>query len=66
MLSKYLTPDDLAKSFDEGGYAIAKPTQAAMRSKKLIPYIKLSGRFIRYNREAIDKWMEDHAVPSAS
>ena len=61
-LSRWLTPDDVAKPTNEGGYAIAKQTQAKMRMKGQIPYSKLSGRFIRYDRLELDKWLESHAV----
>jgi predicted DNA-binding transcriptional regulator AlpA len=42
-------------------YGIKKPTQAKYRMDKKIPYSKV-GRFIRYNKEAINKWLEDHSV----
>jgi len=62
ILSRWLTPDDAAKPTNEGGYAIAKQTQATMRMKGQIPYSKLSSRFIRYDRLELDKWLESHAV----
>lgn len=62
ILSRWLTPDDVAKQTSEGGYAIAKQTQATMRMKGNIPYSKLSSRFVRYDRLELDKWLESHAV----
>ncbi len=62
ILSRWLTPDDVAKPTDEGGYAIAKQTQANLRMQGKIPYSKLSSRFIRYDRVELDKWLESHAV----
>jgi len=61
-LSRWLTPDDVAKPTNEGGYEIAKQTQAVMRMKGTIPYSKISSRFIRYDRLELDKWLESHAV----
>jgi len=65
-LSRWLTPDDVAKSTNEGGYAIAKQTQAIMRMNGRIPYSKISSRFIRYDRLELDKWLENHAVIKAA
>ena len=63
VLSRWLTPDDVAKPTNEGGFAIAKQTQAAMRMTGRIPYSKLSSRMVRYDRIMLDKWLEDHAIP---
>jgi len=62
ILSRWMTPDDVAQPTNEGGYAIAKQTQATMRMNGRIPYSKLSSRFVRYDRIELDKWLEDHAV----
>ncbi len=56
---RWLTPKDL---FDE--FLIGLQTQAKMRRDKRIPYSKV-GKFIRYDREAINEWLEDHAVVKA-
>ncbi len=64
-LPRWLTPDDVAKPTSEGGYGIAKQTQANMRMKGKIPYSKISSRFIRYDRYELDKWLESHAVVKA-
>jgi len=61
-LNRWLTPDDVAKTSAEGGYEIAKQTQAIWRMEGKIPYSKLSSRFIRYDRLELDKWLESHAV----
>jgi hypothetical protein len=42
-------------------YGIKKPTQAKYRMDKKIPYSKV-GKFIRYNKEAINRWLENHDV----
>ncbi len=62
MLNRWMTPDDVALPTSEGGFAIAKQTQAIMRMKGTIPYSKISSRFIRYDRLELDKWLESHAV----
>lgn len=61
-LSRWITPDDVAKPTDEGGYDIPKQTQSKMRMDKKIPYSKLSSKYIRYDRLELDKWLESHAV----
>lgn len=51
-------------------YGIAEKTLANWRSAKTggPPFIRLSGRMIRYRPEDIEKWLEDrrHANPSAN
>jgi len=49
----------------EEEYGISVSTQAKMRmasSSSKIPFSKIGGKFIRYDRLAIDKWLEDHQV----
>jgi len=60
--NRWLTPDDVALPCKDGGYDIAKQTQAIWRMDGRIPYSKLSSRFIRYDRLELDKWLESHAV----
>jgi predicted DNA-binding transcriptional regulator AlpA len=31
-------------------------------NRSTLPYSKIGGKFIRYDRVAIDKWLEDHQV----
>lgn len=62
MLSKekqhrWLTPVGL-----EEEYGVARSTQAKYRMCKKIPFSKIGGKFIRYDRQKIDKWLEDHEV----
>jgi len=57
---RWLSPDDLA---DE--YGFSKSTQSKMRmqsSNSTIPFSKVGGKYIRYDRVAIDKWLEEHKV----
>ncbi|MDD5399579.1 MAG: helix-turn-helix domain-containing protein [Sulfurimonas sp.] len=57
---RWLSPDDLA---DE--YGFSKSTQSKMRmqsSNSTIPFSKVGGKYIRYSRASIDKWLEEHQV----
>lgn len=62
ILSRWLTPDDVALPTLQGGYDIPKQTQSKMRMAGTIPYSKISSKFIRYDRLELDKWLESHAV----
>ena len=56
---RWLNPDQLALI-----YGISKSTQSKMRMASHpsnIPFSKI-GKYIRYDRIAIDKWLEDHQV----
>lgn len=55
---RFLTPEELMEE-----YSFGKKWQDKMRSKKLIPYIKLGG-YVRYDRHEIDAWVEKHSVVS--
>jgi len=50
---RWLRPHDLAEEFE-----IKENTQAEMRKKGKIPYSK-RGKFVYYDREKIDVWLED-------
>lgn len=57
---RWLTPDEL-----EAEYGFSKSTQAKMRmstNKQKIPFCKIGGKFIRYDKFEIDKWLELHKV----
>jgi len=57
---RWLTPDDLKVE-----YGFSKSTQAKMRmanNSSTIPFIKIGSKYIRYDRLAIDKWLEEHEV----
>ena len=57
---RWLSPEDFAELF-----AISTSTQAKMRmasNRSTLPYSKIGGKFIRYDRLLIDKWLEDHQV----
>lgn len=53
---KWLTADEL-----EVEYGILKSTQAKMRMARTLPYSKI-GKYVRYNREEIDRLFEDAKV----
>jgi hypothetical protein len=53
---EWLSPCDV-----EVLYGIKKPTQAKYRMGKKIPFSKV-GKFIRYNKEAINQWLNSHSV----
>ena len=57
---RWLSPEEFAEM-----YGISTSTQAKMRmssSSSKIPFSKIGGKFIRYDRLLIDKWLEDHQV----
>ena len=57
---RWMSPDEL-----EFEYGFSKSTQAKMRmanNSSTIPFSKIGGKYIRYDRVAIDKWLEDHVV----
>jgi len=59
MKKDWLTPNDL-----EVEYGFSKSTQAKMRmtkSKSNMPFSKI-GRYIRYKREDINQWLEEHKI----
>jgi len=56
---RWLSPDDLANE-----YGFSKSTQAKMRmasSKSKLPFSKI-GRYVRYDRFMIDKFLENHQI----
>lgn len=57
---RWISPEEFAEV-----YGISTSTQAKMRmasNSSKIPFSKIGGKFIRYDRIAIDKWLEDHQV----
>jgi predicted DNA-binding transcriptional regulator AlpA len=57
---RWLNPDEL-----EAEYSFSKSVQSKMRmasNSSTLPYSKIGGKFIRYDRVAIDKWLENHQV----
>lgn len=59
LAKRWLSPSELAEEF-----GISKSTQSKMRmrsSSSTLPYSKV-GKFVKYDRVAIDKWLEDHKI----
>jgi predicted DNA-binding transcriptional regulator AlpA len=57
---RWLSPDDL-----EEEYGFSKSTQSKMRmqsSNSTIPFSKIGGKYIRYDRRDINKWLENHKI----
>lgn len=52
----WLTPIQL-----EDEYFFSRSRQSRLRVEKKIPFSKI-GSYIRYNREAINQWLEDARV----
>jgi predicted DNA-binding transcriptional regulator AlpA len=62
-LKRWLDTNEL-----EAEYGFSKSTQAKMRmasNRSTLPYSKIGGKFIRYDRVLINKWLEDHQVQGA-
>ena len=60
---RWMSPDDL-----ELEYGFSKSTQSKMRmanNSSTIPFSKIGGKYIRYDRFAIDRWLEEHKVKGA-
>jgi excisionase family DNA binding protein len=57
---EWLTPDELAAE-----YGFSKSTQSKYRMSKKIPFTKIGGRYIRYSRTEIDKWLRSNQVEVA-
>lgn len=56
---RWLSPDDLASE-----YGFSKSTQSKMRMQSNpsnLPFSKV-GKFVRYDRVAIDEWLKQHQV----
>lgn len=59
---EYLTADDVQREL-----GIPKSTQATMRHRKQIPFIRLGGgRIIRYKRAELEAWLAAKSVPPAT
>ena len=59
MLKRWLNPKELAQEF-----GFSESSQAKMRmtsNSSTLPFSK-AGKYIRYDRIEIDKWLESHRV----
>lgn len=60
---RWLSPDDLEEEF-----GFSKSTQSKMRmavNKSNIPFSKIGGKYILYDRALINQWLENHQVQGA-
>ena len=53
---RWLTPNDLVKEYD-----FSKSNQEKLRMNRKIPFSKV-GRYVRYDRLEIDKWLMNNKV----
>jgi hypothetical protein len=63
LAKRWLSPVDL-----ELEYGLSRSTQAKMRmatNNSTIPFSKIGGKYIRYDRFLIDEWLEKHQVQGA-
>jgi predicted DNA-binding transcriptional regulator AlpA len=61
--NRWLTPSELEEEF-----GFSKSSQSKMRmasNSSTIPFSKIGGKYIRYDRIEIDKWLEAHQVQGA-
>lgn len=58
---RWLSQDDLTTE-----YGFSKYEQTRLRidygDSSMIPYSKIGGKYIRYDRHEVDKWLEAHKV----
>lgn len=57
---RWLTPEEL-----EAEYGFSQSTQGKMRmasTGSTLPFSKIGGKYIRYDRYLIDKWLEHNQV----
>ena len=62
LTKRWLSPDDLNEE-----YGFSKSSQSKMRMESHssnIPFSKV-GNYIRYDRVAVDRWLEEHQVQGA-
>jgi predicted DNA-binding transcriptional regulator AlpA len=59
-IKRWLTPSELEAEY---GFSKSWQSKARMSSTNCsIPFVKIGGKFIRYDRLQIDKWLEQHKV----
>jgi predicted DNA-binding transcriptional regulator AlpA len=61
---RWLNPSEL-----EAEFGFSKSSQAKMRmvsNSSTIPFSKIGGKFIRYDRQLIDEWLENHSIQGVS
>lgn len=58
-LKRWLNPTELSKEF-----GFSESNQAKLRMNNKIPFSKI-GRYVRYDRLEIDKWLENNRIEVA-
>ena len=57
---RWLTPEDLEREYN---FSKSWQAKARMMSNKIrLPYVKIGAKFIRYDRQEIDRWIEKHKI----
>ena len=56
-IKEWLNPQEVKEEF-----GIALNTQAKYRMDRRIPFSKINGKFIRYNRYKLYEWFESYSV----
>lgn len=56
MNNRWMTPEEVLSDFH-----ISIRNQHRLRQEKLIPYSKV-GRLVRYDRNELDKWLEQNCI----
>ena len=62
-VNRWLSSDDVSKEYGFSKSSLAK--MRMLKSNSRIPFSKIGGKYIRYDRLALDKWLEDHQVQGA-
>ena len=55
--NRWLTPETLEEEYD-----LKESTMSKYRMDGRIPFYKIGSKFIRYERDEIDEWIEQHKV----
>lgn len=55
--NRWLTPESLEEEYD-----LKEATMSKYRMDGRIPFYKIGSKFIRYNRNEIDEWIEQHKI----
>ncbi len=57
---RWLSPKELEAEY---GFSLSWQAKARMASNNcLIPFSKIGGKYIRYDKMQIDQWLENHQV----
>lgn len=45
---------------------VAEKTLRKMTSERRVPFIRISSRCVRYDKAALDRWIEERSIPARS